>query len=88
MTEQFNQYFANVCHNLAKTLQNNNEDPCKFMKHTPLHSFFTSPVTEEWVANFLPPFNKAFKKVREDLEGLHKCREFSQPKLFMIPCQA
>lgn len=53
ITEQFNQYFGKVGPNLAKTLQNINEDPCKFVKHTPLHSFFTSPVTEGWVANFL-----------------------------------
>ena len=69
ITEQFNQYFANVCHNLAKTLQNNNEDPYKFMKHTSLHSFFMSPVTEEWVANFLPTF-KAFEKVMQTRDDL------------------
>ena len=52
IAEQFNQYFVNVGPNLAKTIQNINKDPRKFVKHTPLHSFFMSPVTEEWVANF------------------------------------
>ena len=54
IAQQFiNQYFANFGPTLVKTIQNINEDSCKFVKYTSLHSFFVSPVTEEWVANFL-----------------------------------
>ena len=55
--EQFNQHFINVGPNLAKTIHSTDDDPCGLINHSPLHSLFLSPVTEEWVANFFTCLN-------------------------------
>ena len=52
IAEQFNQHFINLGPDLAKAIDNTAGDPCWLINHSPLHSFFLSLVTEEWVADF------------------------------------
>ena len=50
--EQFSQHFIYVGLYLAKTIHSTDDNPCGLFNHSPLHSLFLSPVTEEWLANF------------------------------------
>ena len=43
IAEQFNQYFVHAGPNFAKSTQSSDEDPCRFINYTPLHSFFYIP---------------------------------------------
>ena len=42
---------------MEKAIHSTDGDPCGLINHSPLHSLFLSPVTEEWVANFFSSLN-------------------------------
>ena len=87
IVEQFNQHFINAGPNLAKAIHNINtdEDPCGRINHSPLHSLFLSPGTEEWVANFLSCLNdkKSPLDVPNKLVRL-ACKTFSKPFAYIF----
>lgn len=50
IAEQFNEHFINVGPNLASKIQNNNQDPIKYISKSPMGSFFLSPICPETVS--------------------------------------